>query len=363
MKSLVGTLLIAASAAAMAQNQPIKFGAYADGYWQFDFGNPATGDSLNGRGLDIAHNKLTLSFAQIEASMAANPFGFNVQFYAGRGPELIHLAEPGGRNKYRWIRQAYVTYQSSGKTPVTFDFGKFDTWIGYEGFDNRFQDQYSRSFNWTYSEPTYETGLRASAKLSDKLTGTFYAVQGWNEVEDSNGGKSFGLALSYAQDAKTTITLANHYGDEGSNTPNDIGSFGGVGFANAGVSTVHLTDLIISHQLTPKTKLAFNLDYGQAFDTPNRGTWNGEVVYAKHQISPTQAAALRFERVEDKDGLRVGAPMQFHSLTGTYDHSFTDHLTLRFELRKDFASGAFFNSDSGPKKDRTTLTAAAAVKF
>jgi hypothetical protein len=352
-----------AAMASIGFGQQVKFGGFLDGYYQYDLSRPANGDSVNGRGFDIAHNRPNLAFAELDASLDPNPFGFTVQLYAGRGPELIHLAEPGGRNKYRWIRQAYGTYVTPGKTPITVDFGKFDTWIGYEGIDNRYQDEYSRSFNWTYSEPTYETGLRVTAKLTPKLNGALYVVQGWNEVEDGNGGKSVGIGLTYSADDKTSLTLQNHFGDEGSNTANDAGSYGGIGFANPGVSRVNILDFIVSRQVTPATKIAFNVDYANSDSAPNRGKWNGEVLYVRHQLKPNQALSGRLERFEDSDGLRTGAPVQLYSATATFDYTFTKNITGRFELRHDLASQSFFNSNSGPKTNRTTLTAAAVVKF
>lgn len=338
-------------------------GGYLDGYYQFDFGGPASGDTLNGRGLDTADNRLRFAVGQIDITKTPtedSPWGLILQLYAGKNADLIHLAEPGGKDKFKFFRQAYLTYPLKG---FTIDFGKFDTWIGYEGIDNRYQDQYSRSFNWTYSETTYETGLRITGKLNGKLNGGFYLVQGWNEVEDGNDTPSVGVSLAYAADPKTTITVQNHYGDEGSGTPNDAGSFGGIAFPNAGIGKVHLTDLIVSHQLTPATKIAFNFDYGTASGAANNGSWNGEVLYLKHQISPTQAAALRFDRFEDASGLRAGLPLQLYSLTGTYDRVLNKNLTLRVELRQDLASQSFFNSRNGLSKERTTLTAAAIFRF
>ncbi|MFI5386409.1 MAG: outer membrane beta-barrel protein [Fimbriimonadales bacterium] len=344
----------------------LTFGGYLDGYYQYDFGRPQAGDHVNGRGFDIAHDRPNIAFGELDISRATSgksPFGFTLDLYAGRGAEIIHLTEPGGRNKYRYVRQGYITYAAPGKSAVTVDFGKFDTWIGYEGIDNRFQDQYSRSFNWTYSETTYETGLRVNAKLSDKLNGALYVVQGWNEVEDPNKGKSVGATLAYSPDSNTTYTLQNHYGLEGSNKTNDAGSYGGIGFPNPGTATVHLIDFIASKQMTPSTKLVFNVDYASSVGPTNGGHWNGEVLYLRHQLNASQAAGLRVERMEDSNGLRVGLPITFNSFTGTYDRTINKYATLRFEVRHDIANSDFFDSNSGPRKDRTTATVAAIVKF
>lgn len=344
----------------------ITYSGYVDSYYQYDFGRPASGDSLNGRGLDVAHQRPNIAFIELDlnrATSAKSPFGFTLDLYGGRGPEIIHLTEPGGRNTYRYIRQGYVTYAAPGKSGVTVDLGKFDTWIGYEGFDNRYQDEYSRSFNWTYSEPTYETGLRVNAKLSDKLNGAVYLVQGWNEVEDGNGGKSVGAMLTYAPDGNTSFTVQNHCGVEGSTTANDAGSYGGIGFANPGTARVHLIDFIASRQVSPKTKVAFNVDYASSVGATNGGNWNGEVLYLHQQLDATKALGLRLDRMDDSSGLRSGSPITLESVTGTYDWGVSKNATLRFELRHDIANHAFFNSDSGAKKERTTATVAAIVKF
>lgn len=365
MRSLIVASLIAVVNLSSAQTKSEwTFAGYVDGYFLYDFNRPVTGNNVNGRGFDISHNRARIAIAEVDALLAPTekrPWGVNVQLYLGKNTDLIHFAEPGGKDKYKLFRQAYVTY--AGKD-VTVDFGKFDTWIGYEGIDNRSSDEYSRSFNWTYSEPTYETGFRMTGKLNDKLSGALYLVRGWNEVEDGNGSPSIGAALTYAADPKTTITLQNHYGDEGSDKKNDVGSYGGIGFPNPGTSKVHVLDLIVAYQLDPQTKLAFNMDSGTSSSGPNKGNWNGEVIYVRHQINANQAAGFRLERVEDRDGMRAGIPVLLHSITANYDWTVNKNATLRFEARRDFANKAFLNRENGGlSRTRTTFTLAAVLKF
>ena len=361
------SILIASSIAGAqtAKQNNIQASGYLDVYYTHNFANADRGPTVNGRSLDTRNHQLDLSFAELDFTQAISVrgFGFTAMFYGGTGPDIISLTEPGGKNKYKWIRQAYATFQSSGKNPITFDLGKFDTWIGYEPLDNRATDQYSRSFNTTYSEPSYDMGLRASSQLSDKLTGTLYLVQGWNEVEDSNKGKTWGIALSYAPDANTTYLLQNHSGAEGSTHANDIGAYGGIGFASPGTSHVDIINFQVSRQTTPKTKIAFSSDFANSADAPNNGQWNGEVLYVRQQISPIQTASLRFDRFEDKDGIRTGAPVKLYSLTGAYDHAFTPNFSLRAELRHDISDHSFFVTHSGTDKNRTTLTLAGIAKF
>jgi hypothetical protein len=361
------SILIAASIAGAqtAKQNNIQASGYLDIYYTHNLAHADRGPTINGRSLDTRNHQLDLSFAELDFTQAtsARGFGFTAMFYGGTGPDIIHLTEPGGKNKYKWIRQAFATYQTSGKNPITFDLGKFDTWIGYESLDNRDTDEYSRSFNTTYSEPSYDMGFRASSQLSDKLTGTLYLVQGWNEVEDSNKGKTWGIALSYAPDANTTYLLQNHSGTEGSTRPNDIGAYGGIGFGQPGASHVDVINFQVCRQATPKTKMALSADYANSSDAPNKGQWNGQAIYFQYQISPIKSASLRFDRFEDRDGIRTGAPVKLFSITGAYDHAFTPNFSLRAELRHDISDHTFFSTHSGVEKTQTTLTLAGIAKF
>ncbi|HWA84175.1 MAG TPA: hypothetical protein VG820_12100, partial [Fimbriimonadaceae bacterium] len=62
----------------------ISYGGYLDAYYQYDFGHPQDGDNVNGRGIDIAHNRPNLAFAELDlsrATSAKSPFGFTLDLY------------------------------------------------------------------------------------------------------------------------------------------------------------------------------------------------------------------------------------------------------------------------------------------
>lgn len=366
MKLALTSSLAVVAVSALSQNaSEWKFAGYLDFYYQYDLNRPASGNSVNGRGFDIAHHRIRLANAELDASLeptAKRPWGVNLQLMVGKNADLINFTEPGGKDRYKLFRQAYVTY-ADAKSGWKADLGKFDTWIGYEGVDTRSQEQYSRSFNWTYSEPTYETGLRFSGKLNEKVSLALFLVQGWNEVKDGNGSPSVGAQFTISAGPRTTVVLQNHYGKEGSSSPNDAGSYGGIGFANPGTSTVHLLDGIVTHQINEKTKVAFNVDYGNATGGLNVGKWNGEVLYLTHAANAKHTHSLRFERFEDADGLRAGVPIILHSLVGGHEWKAFANGIVRFEVRHDRSSKAFFNGRSGLETSRTTLGAALILKF
>lgn len=357
-------LLSFAAATAFAQTGPdkVQVSGYLDVYYSHNFTRSGRGETMNGRLFDIENDRPRISFAEVDFSQIISPwFSWTLQLFAGRSAEILHLTEPGGKSKYKWIRQGYVTFK--GKE-VTIDLGKFDTWVGYEAIDTRYQDQYSRSFNSTFSEPGYETGLRAAFAPIGKLTPGLYLVQGWNEVEDSNKGKSWGLSFNYQLDPKTNVILQNHSGVEGSNHPNDAAYFGGIGFVAPGTSEVHLLNLLVLRQDSGAVKCGLSVECGTSQDSPNKGKWNGEGLYWRRTLDPNRAVSIRLDRFEDTDALRSGVKTQLHSITAGYDHTVDPHLTFRLELRQDRSTEPFFLAGNGNlNKNRTTVTLAAIGKF
>jgi len=320
----------------------IDISGYADLYYQFDFGRPPVNGGVNGRWYDINHDAYRLAALQLDllhAPTDRSPFGFFVSLYGGKNADILATTEPGGINTYKDFMQAYVTYRFAGKAPTTIDFGKWYAFIGYEALDSRNNDNYSRSFLFTSLEPDYMTGFRVTTILNPRLTANAYLYQGYNEVQDSNHGKTLGLATTYAFNPKLSATLQGYKGQEGSNIANQSGSFGGIGYPTAGVSDTTQVCLSMTYQPNSRDKFAFDGDYASA---KGMGNWNGAEVVYRCQLSTNAAAAVRLEHADDTDGLRfLAGPVLLHSLTETYDYTVSRNVLLRFEFRQDFASKDF----------------------
>lgn len=347
-----------------------------DAFYQYSFQRPGSNiygpvfGNLNGRQLDVKSRAFTLNEARLNISRPAaakNEFGFTASLAAGGATDIIHANEPAGADAYKLFQQLYATYNvGSG---VTLDFGKFLTWIGYEGINTPFNDNYSLNFTFFIAQPTYHTGFRLAAPLAPGLTGSLFAVQGWNEVEDSNDDKSFGAQLGYAK-GKTSLTLGYYGGTEGREFGADNTNFGGI-FSN-GTTRVSLGDFIAVYNASDKLKLALNVDYGD-FRASDRAAsltaLDGKVTavstYAKYAFTPKTSGTLRFEVVRDRRLNSAFAFTNLSSLTGTFDYSPAQALLLRFELRQDWANKDVFENQDGPgtKRDRTTATFAIAYKF
>lgn len=358
---LAATFGISIAAQAADDTPTWTYGGHLDFYYLYDFGKPPTALGTNGRQFDVKNNQFSLAVLEVDVSRkptASNPFGITANFTFGKNADIISFLEPGGPNSTKQIQQLFVTY-ALPKSEMTLDFGKYLTNMGYEGVDSSANDNYSRSFLYTLGQMIYHTGFRLNAPLTKTLTGNLYLVNGWNEVEDSNGGKSYGASLAFNPSAKTSV-MANYYGGQ-------EGSAGVNGIGLAGARGINFGDLVISHQLTEKVKLAINADYTDAkgFDGTTGGHWSGIAGYVKAQLTDKFAGAVRYEAFSDPDGLRSGFQARYNSLTGTLDYAMSKDSLLRFEVRYDKSNLPVYNSDKagGLSDNRTTLSLSHVLKF
>src|SRR5262249_20320347 len=156
---------------------------------------------------DVKHNNFSLASARV--SIVGKPVkdsdaSVTLELQAGRNAEIDNLAEPGGTERYKYIRQLFLTYPVKG-SGVTLDFGKFMTNLGYETGISGDNENYGRSFLFTLAQPLYHTGLRATKSLTKTVTAAAGVVNGWNEVDDSNGQMSFFACLTYSPTSAFTL--------------------------------------------------------------------------------------------------------------------------------------------------------------
>lgn len=319
------------------------------------------------------------------------PLGLTVTLTAGDSARLVHANEPGGTAGWQFLQQGYLTWtpKIAGRD-VTVDVGKFVTPFGYEVIESSGNDNYTRSFGFNYAIPFYHAGVRLGIPLTKQLSLNLFGVNGWNNVADDNDAKSVIAQFAWKPNAKLSVNLAYMGGAEGS------GAFGpyipasaafpltaptttinGATFINtkgAGNITIDLVELQPTWQVTPKLKLAMQLDYahgaGDIYGVKSSGTWLAGAAYAKYQVTNHFALAGRLEQFEDipgpgGTGLRFGGGyLKLNSATATAEYlSFKNQLVSRLEFRHDFATSPVFGAGASGVKDQDTFTLGEVFKF
>lgn len=321
---------------------PIDFSGLIDGYYSLNFNHPASRTN-NLRNFDIRANQFSLNMAKLTLEHSPDPVGFRMDFGFGRAFELFHATEPlDGVNVMRHIMQAYVSVKPANAGGFQFDFGKFYTSAGAEPTETHLNWNYSRAFLYA-NGPYYHFGMRATKPLTSWWTGGVQLINGWNNVEDNNSGKTVGLTS--AMTSKKVSWYSNYYvGPEKANT-------------NQGYR--HFWDNVLN--LTPHDKASFyfNIDYGvDKVKGGDNNDWWG-VAFA-HRYTPNDWFALspRIEYYNDKKGFITGTKQALKEFTLTADFKMKEGFLTRLEYRRDWSNEGFFdrgNQAASAKSMNTVL--------
>lgn len=348
-----------------------------DGYYQINYQRPAAAPAFAApvagvnatRAFDYRNN-FGFSLGEVNISRTPGkglPIGITSTFTIGDTPPVVYFTEPGGRVGYEGIQQLYITYTPKFlNRDWTIDFGKFVTHTGYEVIESSGNDNYSRGLLFTYAIPFYHTGFRITTPIAPgKLNLMFGVTNGWNNSRDDNNAKTISTQLTWTPSKNFTGYFNYLGGAEGQ------GAYGvAVGRNGAGSISTNVFQFIPVWNVTDKLKLAGDLVYangaGTVRGTRVSGNWFGMAAYARYQLTPQFATAIRSEQFEDipgrgtlpgatAGGLRFAAGYaKVRSFTVTLEYAaFNKSLITRLEYRHDRASQSF--GAIGPDQDTLTL--------
>lgn len=326
---------------------PIDFSGLVDGYYGLNFNHP--GDkgfacsgpatsltpALCGNQLynfDVKPNQFSLNMAKLSMSHTADPVGFQVDLGFGRAFDIISQVAEKQPEIFRYIEQAYVTLKPAKAKGLQLDFGKFVTSAGAEVIETSSNWNYSRSLLFSWAIPYYHFGLRTSIPIGKYFTGGVQVVNGWNNVEDNNSGKTIGLTGAITT-KKFAWTNAYYAGPENPGT-------------NKGWRQLFDTVLL----LTPSDKLNayLNFDYGQNKNIPGSiptvSKWYGLAGAVHFQPNSKWAFTPRLEWFKDRDGFATGTGVaqDLKEVTLTGEYKMLEGLLGRLEYRRDWSNQPFF---------------------
>jgi hypothetical protein len=346
-----------------------------DGHFSYNFNRPVGRINLL-RAYDVQSNSFSLNQAALIIERAPDVaagrrFGARIDLQFGPATEAVqgHAANEPRPQVYRHLWQAYGTYVAPVGRGLTVDFGKFAGALGSETNYTKDNFNYSRAYFFNYL-PFYHFGFRAAYPVTDRLTATYWLVNGANQSEDFNGFKSQAMLLTY-QPAERVTLQANYYvGREGRDLqPAPNPTFAPLptqpGLPTAGIDPApdgrtHIVDVYATFKVTDRLALALEGDYvmGRAMRDAPPSRVTGGAAYARYQFTPQLSLASRFEYLADRGGLFSGVTQALKETTVTADYKFGEGFLLRGEWRRDFSNQPFFlTSEPGAiKKEQNTAT-------
>jgi Putative beta-barrel porin-2, OmpL-like. bbp2 len=350
-----------APAAAPAASSPfdsITINGFVDGYYGYNFQHPhgvAASVPAGNNGTELtpfrpfAAPTNSLSLNMIELTLAKTPdannsrLGFNLTFGYGNAMNVVNSTDPAGLGFAQYLKEGYVSYLAPIGKGMQIDFGKFVTQHGAEVIETNANWNYSRGILFAYAIPFYHFGARAKYVFNDKYNFTAYLVNGWNDIQDNNSGKTAGFQLGWNPTKKVGLVQNYMVGPEQANDNGDIRQ---------------LWDTIVTYNPTSKLSLMWNFDYGR--DTPNGTTtpvwWSGIAAYAKYAFNENYTFATRYEFYDDHYGFTTGAAQDLNEFTLTLDRTVSKHLLTRWEFRRDMSNQPSMLKGSTPVTAQNTVS-------
>jgi hypothetical protein len=315
------------------------------------------------RVFDQQNNSFGLNqFGLTVAKQPKEGFGGLVNLTVGRDAQFIHSfpeANPVAPTTTSMfdVTQAFLQYAGG---PLTVIAGKFTTLHGTEVIASTGNTNISRSILFG-SVPFTHTGVRATWALSDTVSLIAGVNNGWDQMSDSNKGKTAELGATLNPIKPLTIAISGYSGKETvpQSTP---GSPEGTRTSlNAVASYTIIDPLSVGLEV-----LAVSQDNVGG----NKAKYNGVAGYVTYMFTPKLRGVLRAESFDDKNGFRF-APAAFPTsdtkykevtLTGAYLAS--DSFEARVEGRRDQATNKVFTDYAGAtSKTMTTIALQGLYKF
>ena len=302
-----------------------------DGYYSLNFNHPASRTNQL-RNFDVQANQFSLNMAKLTLEHAPEPLGFRMDLGFGRAFEIVHGAEAAPA-VFRNIEQAFISYKPVRAKGLQIDFGKYVTSAGAEVIETHSNWNYSRSLLFAWAIPYYHMGLRASMPAGKHFTAGFQLVNGWNNVEDNNSGKTVGLSGAVTAGP---VTWSNNY-------------YAGPEKPDTNRGWRHLYDTTVLVKASSKVDAYFNFDYGADENSDARSNrWYGVAGAARFALTDRVAVAPRLEWFNDRDGFMTGAPQKLKEFTLTGELGMAQGVLGRLEYRRDWSDRPFFNRGGTP---------------
>ncbi len=259
-------------------------------------------------------------------------------FLEDDGPPYYGVAAP----------QLYIEGFAPWGRGLTLKGGHFYTPIGYEVVPANGNFFYSHAYTFQYGEPFTHTGALLSYPITDNLTLTAGAVNGWDNW-NFNPGRFSGIgAINWVSaDEKTSLALSGISGPDKVSDQN-----------------LSLYSLVLIHKFLEKFTGVIQHDNGFLEDgAPDGSTaqWYGINSYLFYDVSDKLATGVRFEWFRDDDGVRVasimtvsgvrnpccpGVAANYYEITGGVNWKPKPWLRIRPELRFDWSTEPVFDNNT-----------------
>ena len=334
MVSLLGSNVVSAQDADTTwKSLGFKISGAVEASYTQNFNNPNTNvNSL--RIFDTQANSFVPQVAQLvfersaTAGSATDRIGFRARLNFGAQSRFSRARtnfQPGTDNNEVDFQELYAEYIAPIGNGLKIQAGKINTLIGYETINSWENPNFSRSFMFGLGQAFTTTGIRFTYPLASWGTVAIGLINGWDNIEDNNRGKSFEWKVDLTPHEKFGVAFYGSYGAEQSNGHASAGAalvgacqLGAAGcdptskrVAVGSIITIKPTSMdtvVIEPYYVNESNAAGGPQVAAGHD-PN-ARWNGVNGYFIHDFNDQQqphalSLRLRGELFEDAGGARA----------------------------------------------------------
>jgi hypothetical protein len=269
--------------------------------------------------------------------------GFGVDIGYGKTADLLREADSMNGNLPA-VHQAYVQYLAPIGGGITVKAGRFATLIGAEVAETPYNFNITRGLVYSTLQPINHVGLLLSSEYQCGVDWALGVANSslLNANTDTDNDKALLWHLGFAPNDTLALGVSGVWGGD-----HPLGN--GVSGANRNGDKTGIVDFVLNWDPSDALSTWVNLDY--VWSQEDWAGWNSQAygVAAAGRLALTDktGVALRAEFIEFIDQFLYGGggptDQRLWSLTGTLDHSLTDNLLLRVEVR--YEEG---NQEDGP---------------
>jgi hypothetical protein len=325
---------------AIASTSVWTVGAYMDVAFLNSFNQPANRtwrSKSTSFQLDRLEGNMLTAYLRKDAT-AESRWGLQVGVQAGVDADGLPTSPPppandpfGSANTLRHLAATNLSYLFPLGNGLKLTAGLQSAYTGYESFHAIDNPNYTRGYV-SDNVPYYLLALTADYPISQKVSGAFWLMTGFNYLTNPNDSPSYGAQVAWRPSETVSLTQNLYYGPDQENTAIEFWRF----FSNS----------IIEWRPQP-FRLALVYDFGtekQAW-LPGEPTfrWMAGALWLGMDFSQSWRAAIRPEFYWDPEGITTGARQTLKAVTTTLEYraiplGLTD-ISARLEYRYDRSTG------------------------
>lgn len=330
----------APSTTASDQNQSASkpswhYGGFLDVGYLLDFNHPSN-HLFRSRGTTFHVDDVFVNMAGAYAKKAASAqsrWGAELTAQGGKDSELFGFSATAPNiGGFKWLRHlgpTNVSYIAPVGKGLTVQGGIFASLIGYDSLYAKDNFNYTRPWGADFT-PYFMMGVNASYPFNEKLTSTFFVVNGYWHLANANSVPSSGAQLAYKASPRVTVKETVLWGPHQSNTSLKYWRF--------------LSDSIVERK-GERVTFAFEYIYSaERVDAPGspRALMMSGQLPIRWSLNKRWSATVRPEVFWDRDGRWTLARQTVKAITTTLEYRipYKETITiLRLEHRWDDSRG------------------------